>query len=181
LGLVETTNHLIQEAIMANVNNDANRDPLTDEPGAHPVGVGVGAAGIGAAGAAIGSMAGPVGTAIGAAAGAVVGGLIGKEAAEAIDPTAEDAYWRENYKSRPYATDGYNYDEYRPAYQYGWESRAARPSQTWDQAESELERDWQHAKFKTRLGWDNAKHAARDAWERVDTHCATKSGDRCNG
>ena len=30
--------------------------------------------------------------------------------AEAVDPTAEDAYWRDNYKTRPYATAGTAYD-----------------------------------------------------------------------
>src|SRR5690348_15169584 len=96
-------------------HGDANRDPLTGEPGAHPVGVGIGAAGAGAAGAAIGSMAGPVGTAVGAVIGAVAGGYAGKGVAESIDPTAEDAYWRENYQSRPYVESGSTYDEYRPA------------------------------------------------------------------
>lgn len=66
----------------------ANLDPITGEPGAHPVGTGVGAvAGGVATGAAIGTVAGPLGTAIGAAAGAVVGGLAGKGVAEQIDPT----------------------------------------------------------------------------------------------
>lgn len=66
----------------------ANLDPITGEPGAHPVGTGVGAvAGGMAAGAAVGTVAGPVGTAVGAAAGAVVGGLAGKGVAEKIDPT----------------------------------------------------------------------------------------------
>src|SRR5690606_6067987 len=56
--------------------NDANRDPLTNEPGAHPVGTGVGAAmGGAAAGAAAGAFGGPVGAAVGGVAGAVVGGL----------------------------------------------------------------------------------------------------------
>ena len=42
--------------------NDANRDPLTNEPGAHPVGTGVGAMMAGAAaGAAAGALGGPVG------------------------------------------------------------------------------------------------------------------------
>src|SRR3989344_4789503 len=46
--------------------NDANRDPLTNEPGSHPVGTGVGAAlGGAAAGAAAGAFGGPVGAAIG--------------------------------------------------------------------------------------------------------------------
>src|SRR3954469_20482519 len=73
-------------------SKDMNPDPITGAPGSHPVGTGVGAAGGGAAGAAIGSMAGPIGTAVGAVVGAVAGGLAGKGAAEAIDPTAEDAY-----------------------------------------------------------------------------------------
>src|SRR5436190_23626440 len=87
---------------------DANRDPITGAPGAHPVGTGLGAAAGGmAAGAAVGSVAGPVGTAVGAAAGAVVGGLAGKGIAEMIDPTAEEAYWRENYTLQPYYEKGY--------------------------------------------------------------------------
>src|SRR5687768_9756464 len=72
-------------------NRDANRDPITGEPGSHPVGTGVGAVAGGAAtGAAIGTAgAGPVGTAVGAAAGAIVGGLAGHGAAEGLNPTNE--------------------------------------------------------------------------------------------
>ena len=81
----------------------ANRDPISSAPGAHPVATGVGAiVGGAAAGAFTGTVAGPVGTVIGAAVGAVVGGLAGKDVAEAIDPTREDAYWRENYGGRRY-------------------------------------------------------------------------------
>ena len=65
-----------------------NRDPITGEPGAHPVGTAVGAtAGAVAAGAAVGSVAGPVGTVVGAAIGAVAGGAAGKGVAETVDPT----------------------------------------------------------------------------------------------
>ncbi len=60
-------------------------DPITGEPGAHPVGVGVGAVGAGIAGAAIGMVAGPLGALIGAAIGAVAGGLAGKEVAASDD------------------------------------------------------------------------------------------------
>src|SRR6185295_7369116 len=94
---------------------DANRDPLTGAPGAHPVGVGAGAAAGGATGAAVGAMAGPAGAVVGAAVGAVVGGLAGKAAAESIDPTREDAYWRENYQARPYFDAATPYDAYQPA------------------------------------------------------------------
>src|SRR5688572_10061879 len=101
---------------------DANRDPITGTPGAHPVGTGVGAAGAGAAGAAIGAaVGGPAGAAVGLAAGAIAGGLAGKGAAEAINPTAEEAYWRKNYLNEPYVERTLVYDEYAPAYRTGYE------------------------------------------------------------
>src|SRR5450759_938628 len=81
-----------------------NPDPITGAPGSHPVGTGIGAvAGGAAAGAAVGTVAGPVGTIAGAAVGAIVGGLAGKGVAEAVNPTAEVAYWRENHLRQPYA------------------------------------------------------------------------------
>ena len=69
-------------------SENPNRDPITCEPGSHPVGTGAGAlAGGAAAGAAAGSVAGPIGTGVGAAAGAIVGGLAGHAAAEKFNPT----------------------------------------------------------------------------------------------
>jgi hypothetical protein len=149
-------------------DRDENRDPITKEPGAHPLGVGLGAAAGGAAaGAAAGAVAGPVGAVVGAAAGAIAGGYAGKAAAEAIDPTAEEAYWRETYRTRPYYDASVNYDEFKPAYQYGWESRARYRDKNFDEVEPDLERDWK-TRSKSRLGWDKAKHAARDAWNHVE-------------
>ena len=68
-------------------SNPKNVDPITKEPGAHPVGTGVGATGGALAGAAAGSIAGPIGTVVGGIIGAVAGGLAGKEVAEKTNPT----------------------------------------------------------------------------------------------
>ena len=152
----------------ADTSTDANRDPITGAPGAHLVGTGIGAAGAGAAGAAIGSMAGPVGTAVGAVVGAVAGGLAGKGIAESVNPTAEEEYWQNNYKARPYVTAGTTYDEYAPAYRYGWEARGRSAGSRWEDVESNLRSNWESTKGKTRMEWDRAKNAVRDAWERVD-------------
>lgn len=158
---------------------DANRDPISGAPGSHPVGTGLGAAAGGvAAGAAAGSVAGPVGTVVGAAIGAVVGGLAGKGIAEMIDPTVEEAYWRETYSSRPYVTQGATYDDYGPAYMYGVENYPRYAGRSFDEVEPELARDWQRAKGKSSLTWDNAKHATRDSWQRVsDTIERATPGD----
>ena len=148
---------------------DANRDPITGAPGAHPVGTGLGAAAGGAAtGAAIGSVAGPVGTAAGIVAGAVVGGLAGKGVAEKIDPTVEDSYWRENYRERDYVSDGDTYESFQPAYRTGYEGRAKYAGKTYDQAEADLKRDYEKCRGANCPDWDRAKLATRDAWERID-------------
>jgi hypothetical protein len=160
---------------VTNKDADANRDPITKEPGAHPVGVGVGAAAGGmAAGAAVGTVAGPVGTAVGAAVGAVIGGLAGKGVAEAIDPTAEDAYWRENYASRDYVAPGRSYSDYGPAYGYGV-SHYQR-DRSFEDLEPELAEGWMGERGTSSLGWGEASHAARDAWDRVDRQ--TRERDR---
>lgn len=146
----------------------SNPDPITGAPGAHPVGTGVGAvAGAVAAGAAVGTAAGPLGTLVGAAVGAVVGGLTGKAVAEQIDPTVEDAYWRDNYSSRPYVSSGSSYDDYGPAYRYGVDTYQARRGSTFDSVESDLSSGWEKAKGASRLTWNEAKNATRDSWHRL--------------
>jgi hypothetical protein len=145
----------------------ANRDPLSGEPGAHPVGVGVGAAGGGAIGAGIGAAGGPIGAVLGAGIGAVAGGWVGKEIAESIDPTAEEAYWRENYMSREYVTPGTRYDDYHPAYRYGWESASRHHASRFEEVERDLERGWPRARDRSPLTWERAKHAVRDSWDRI--------------
>ena len=74
---------------MTNTDKDLlNRDPITEEPGAHPIGTGVGAASGALAGAAIGALtAGPVGIIAGSMIGGIAGGMAGKEVAEANNPT----------------------------------------------------------------------------------------------
>jgi hypothetical protein len=162
---------------------DANRDPITGEPGAHPAGTGIGAAAGGlaggavagaataataaAGGAAAGSVVGPVGTIAGAVIGGVAGGLVGKAVAERIDPTVEDAYWREHYASRPYVEKGAAYEDYRPAYRYGWESHDKHQGGTWDNIESKMKSGWNKSRGESKLTWDRARGAVRDAYDRT--------------
>lgn len=147
---------------------DANRDPITGTAGAHPVGTGVGAAAGGvAAGALAGSVAGPVGTAVGAAVGAVAGGLAGKGVAESIDPTVEEAYWRDNFESRSYVNEGASFSDYGPAYRFGSDSYGRSKGRTFDQSESDLKRDWDGNKGSSSLTWDRAKDAVHDSWQRT--------------
>jgi hypothetical protein len=163
-------------------NRDANRDPISGAPGSHPVGTGIGAAGGGAAGAAIGSVIPGAGTVVGGAVGAVVGavagGLAGKAAGEAINPTEEDAYWRENYRTRPYVQSGADYDQYEPAYRHGYTAYTRYPGQEFETVETDLRRDWDTTRGQSSLDWDRgARDASRDAWYRVKDRAARDPGD----
>jgi hypothetical protein len=155
-----------------NLDRDADlprRDAARGNDPAHPVGTGAGALGGAAAGAAAGSVVGgPVGAVVGGVVGAVAGGAAGHEIAEEVNPTVEDAYWRDNFRNRPYATADRGYDYYRPGYQYGWESYGRYRGRKYDDVESDLERGWDKFRGESRLTWNEAKGATRDAWHRVE-------------
>lgn len=151
------------------LDKDANPDPLSGQPGAHPFGTGLGASSAGAAGAALGGgIGGPVGAVVGAAVGSVVGGLAGKGIAEVINPTEEEAYWREEHPNRDYITPDDPYEDYLPAYRFGWESYSRYPERTFEELEPDLEREWMtYRGERTDLEWERTKHATRDAWNRA--------------
>lgn len=146
---------------------DRNPDPLTDAPGAHPIGTGIGAAGGAVTGAAAGSVGGPIGTAVGAVVGAVVGGLAGKGAAEAVNPSVEDAHWRDTHVKEPYYSDAYTYDDYAPAYRAGYQSVMDGPAD-WNAVRTDLQHRWEADRQTSRLNWLDAEPAAKAAWERAD-------------
>src|SRR3954469_19279154 len=133
-------------------DRDLNADPITGEPGAHPLGTGVGAAGGAVAGAAAGTIGGPGGTLVGGVIGAVVGGLAGRAAAEAANPTAEEAHWRDNYTREPYYEKGRTFDDYGPAYQHGMHARVQHDAD-WEAAEPRLASEWENQRAGSGLSW----------------------------
>ena len=146
---------------------DSNPDPITGEPGAHPVGTGVGAASAGAAGAAIGAVGGPVGIIAGTVIGAVAGGLAGKGVAESLDPTNEEGYWQANHATGLFGNHG-SYERYSPAYRTGYEgfNRHGADKSYYD-VEDDLKSTYDKSKEGIGVSWDTAKHAVREAYERA--------------
>lgn len=143
-----------------------------DESTKSAVGTGAGAVAGAAAGAALGTIIPGVGNVVGAVIGGAVGlaggAAAGKAIADHIDPKREDEYWRDNYSTRPYASDA-TYDDYGPAYRYGWETRGQYPAeQRFDEVEPRLSQDWDSKRGNSKLSWDRAKHASRDAWDRIE-------------
>jgi len=113
-------------------------------------------------------VGGPVGAVVGAAVGAVAGGLAGKSAAEAVNPTVEDSFWKDNFATKSYAQADRGYDYYQPAYRYGWESRAKYQGKKFNDVEADLQRGWDSFKGSSKMAWHDARHATKDAWHRVE-------------
>jgi hypothetical protein len=80
----------------------------------------------------------------------------------------EDTWWRENFSSRPYSA-GHQYEEFRPAYQYGFESANHHLGRDWKDVETDLRTGWDKFEGKGPGGakWENIKDAVKDAWHRM--------------
>ena len=149
--------------------NDVNRDPLSGATGSHPLGTGAGAVSGGIAGAAVGiAMGGPIGGVIGAAVGAVTGGLAGKSAAEAVNPTAEEQFWKETYIREPYYASGRAFEYYAPAFRAGWEGRVRHDGRSFEAAEPDLQAAYNSTKSELDPQWHDVRPAALAAWVRAD-------------
>jgi hypothetical protein len=160
-------------------NPDKNPDPITGESGSHPVGTGIGSASGAATGAALGALGGPIGMAIGAIAGGITGGLIGHGIGEAVDPTEEEDYWRENFTGRDYVNEGDTFDDHRDSYAFGTHA-ANQSDQPFDKNEPVLAKAYtEHTtnqadgRGKAYRNWDDARPAVKDAYDRVHTKRTT--------
>jgi uncharacterized protein (TIGR02271 family) len=81
----------------------------------------------------------------------------------------DDTYYRNDWQTN-YASLGGTYDDYAPAYRYGYDMRrdARYQGRNWDDVESDLRSDWD-----TRYGssgsstWERMKAAVRSGWDRM--------------
>lgn len=134
----------------------------------HSIGEGTGAVAGAVTGAAVGSAAGPVGTVVGAVVGGAVGAKAGGGIAEAVNPTEYSKHFESTYRTAPYYTAGRDWNDYQPAYKYGYDTYSQYRGQRFDDVEPQLERDWNATKAQSRLGWAEAKGAVRDGWHHIE-------------
>jgi len=83
-----------------------------------------------------------------------------------INPTAEEAYWRQAFRTEPYVRSEFTYEDYGPAYRVGYTGPVRRRGE-FEQLEGELKSDFDRVRGKSRLHWEEAREAARAAWWRA--------------
>jgi hypothetical protein len=79
----------------------------------------------------------------------------------------EETYWRDNWSTRGYASADRNFDYYRPAYRYGFDSAHRYADRHFNDVESDLRTGWNSYPNHGERAWDQIKDAVRDAWDRV--------------
>ena len=141
---------------------------MSDVKKDHSIGEGTGAGAGAITGAAVGSAAGPVGTVVGAVVGAVAGAKAGGAIAEAVNPTTYEDHFRKTYSDSSYYVQDRDWNDYQPAYKYGYDTYGQHRGRRFEDVESELERDWNQAKAESKLAWHDAKGAVRDGWHYIE-------------
>jgi hypothetical protein len=122
---------------------------------------------------------GPVGGVSGAVVGGVVGAFGGRSVAEAVNPTEEEQYWRENHPRQPYAGPDFGYKYYAPAYRTGYEGLTKYPGKKYEEIEDDLALDYEKNAIGSPLPWDRAQPAAKAAWDKLSGVTAPR--DRTRG
>ena len=79
-------------------------------------------------------------------------------------------WWQNNFRTRSYVTDDREFDNYEPAYRFGYESANRYRGQNWTDIEPDLRNDWDKYEAHGNSTWDNVKDSVRDAWDRVTGH-----------
>lgn len=78
----------------------------------------------------------------------------------------ENTYWEDNFATRPYAS-GRTYDDFAPAYEYGFNSYTHyRGAKFDDLKDDELSKGWEQARGKSNLTWAEVREAVRDSYNR---------------
>jgi hypothetical protein len=141
---------------------------MSDVKKDHSIGAGTGAVAGAVTGAAVGAAGGPVGAAVGAVAGGVLGAKAGDSIAEAVNPTEYTTHFKQNYNTAPYYQSGREWNDYAPAYKYGYDTYGEYRGRDFDSVENDLERKWAETRGESRLAWNEAREAVRDGWHHIE-------------
>lgn len=76
----------------------------------------------------------------------------------------EDAYWHMQFAQEPYYVAGRGYDQYKPAYEMGWNAALQHPDAGFADFAQELELQWSLQVTSSLLPWREVHQAVKDAW-----------------
>jgi len=100
----------------------------------------------------------------------VIGAKAGDTIAEVINPTQYTEHFHREYRNTPYYASDRDWEDYEPAYKYGYTTYGQYKGQRFEDVEDTLERDWATTRGNSRLAWSDARNAVRDGWHHIEGH-----------
>ena len=86
-----------------------------------------------------------------------------------LNRTDYDAHFKNNYQKSSYYNRERSWDDYGPAYNYGYESKTGSyAGRAFDEVENDLKSGWEKTKANSRLAWNEARDAVRDGWHYIE-------------
>lgn len=73
-------------------------------------------------------------------------------------------HFRLGYSATPYYSSGRDWNDYLPAYRYGFDTYQQHAGQQFDEVEALLSEQWDRVKPPSRLAWAEARDAVLDGW-----------------
>jgi len=83
------------------------------------------------------------------------------------DWNLDQAWWRENFRDRPYVVADRDFDYYEPGYRFGYEAANRYRGKRFDDVESDLRTDYDRFEHRGKSTWQNMKDAVHDAFDKV--------------
>ena len=83
------------------------------------------------------------------------------------DWNRDRGWWRENFRSRPYALADRKFEDYEPGYRYAYESYGRYKGRNFNDVEPELRTGFNRFEGRGTSTWENVKDSVRDAWDRL--------------
>jgi hypothetical protein len=77
-------------------------------------------------------------------------------------------YFADNFEKSSFFRSGSEWQDYEPAYQYGYDSFGQYRGKRFDDVEGELAQAWNTTRRGSKLGWQEAKEAVRDGWHYLE-------------
>jgi hypothetical protein len=81
-----------------------------------------------------------------------------------IGPDDYGRHFEGRFRDAHYFRAGSEWEDYEPAYRYGYDTFEQYGGQDFDDVEAELAQGWNTTRRASRLGWGEAREAVRDAW-----------------
>lgn len=85
-----------------------------------------------------------------------------------LDSSDYNRHFADDFKNSRFFRSGSEWQDYEPAYQYGYESFDRHRGRRFEEVESELAQAWNTTRRGSKLAWEEAKEAVRDGWHYLE-------------